>query len=195
MKVREGPSTLIAGDPGVIGMEVDEMVDGFWKKANLFTPSLVTILLFSVTAVAQTAGAPPQTPSAAETVSRVLQPATIEYKSIKIGTTADEVRDKLGKAEIDDKDGFYYRFSDEEFVQIRLDKDDKVRLISVTYSGENAPEFTEVFGDETNVEAKPDGSIYRLVRYPKAGYWVAYSRTGGDKPTTTVTMQKLQTVK
>lgn len=156
----------------------------FLKAANLVATGLATILFSGVIAFAQTAGM--QTDA--------LTPVMTEYKSIKIGTTADEVRDKLGNAEIDDKDGFYYRFSDEEFVQIRLDKDNKVRLISVTYSGENAPMFTDVFGAETNVDVKPDGSIYKLVRYPKAGYWVAYSRTASEKPTITVTMQKLRIV-
>lgn len=163
-------------------MKVNERPIVFWKAANLFTTGLVTIVLFGLTAFAQT-------PTA------ISQPLMTEYKAVRIGTAADEVRDKLGDAQIDDKDGFYYRFSDEEFVQIRLDKDNKVRLISVTYSGENAPKFTDVFGVETNVEAKPNGSIYKLVRYPKAGYWVAYSRTAGEKPTTTVTMQKLRIVK
>jgi hypothetical protein len=26
--------------------------------------------------------------------------------------------------------------------------------------------------------------------YPKAGYWVAYSRTAGDEPLTIITMQR-----
>jgi hypothetical protein len=39
--------------------------------------------------------------------------------------------------------------------------------------------------------AKTDGSIYKLLRYPKAGYWVSYSRTAGSSPTTTITMQKI----
>jgi hypothetical protein len=47
----------------------------------------------------------------------------------------------------------------------------------------------QVFGAE--IEAKADGSKYRLVRYPKAGYWVSYSRTAGDTPIITVTIQKL----
>jgi hypothetical protein len=42
-----------------------------------------------------------------------------------------------------------------------------------------------------DIDTKPDGSKYRLVRYPKAGYWVSYSRTAGDTPIVTVTIQKL----
>jgi len=122
----------------------------------------------------------------------VTMPALQNYKDIKIGSTADEVRDKLGKAVIDDKDGFYYEF-DDEIVQIRLDADNKIRLISVTYASENknAPKLEDVFGTGIAAEPRADGMIYKLVRYPEAGYWVAYSRTAGEKPTVTVTMQKL----
>ncbi len=126
----------------------------------------------------------------------VLMPVLIDYKGIKIGTTADEVRDKLGKAKIDDKDGFFYQ-EDDEMVQIRLDGDKKVRIVSITYSDKNeqTPKYADVFGAEAQVPTKPDGSIYNLVNYPEAGYWVAYSRTAGEKPTVTVTMQKLRTMK
>ncbi|HEX6125261.1 MAG TPA: hypothetical protein VFZ23_07790 [Pyrinomonadaceae bacterium] len=110
---------------------------------------------------------------------------------MKIGTSADEVRALLGKAKIDDKDGFFYEM-DAEMVQIRLDENEKVRLISVTYANKspNAPKYSDIFGEEPT-RAKPDGSVYTLVRYPEAGYWVAYSKTSGDEPIITVTMQKL----
>ena len=56
-------------------------------------------------------------------------------------------------------------------------------------AGANAPTAKAVMG--TDIEAKPDGSLYKLVRYPKAGYWVSYSRTAGDAPIVSVTMQKI----
>ena len=34
-------------------------------------------------------------------------------------------------------------------------------------------------------------SKHKLVRYPKAGCWVSYSRTAGDTPIVTVTIQKM----
>jgi hypothetical protein len=43
----------------------------------------------------------------------------------------------------------------------------------------------------TEIEVKPDGSIYKLLRFPKAGYWVSYSRTAGDAPLITITMKKM----
>jgi hypothetical protein len=41
------------------------------------------------------------------------------------------------------------------------------------------------------LQAKPDGSMYELERYPAAGYWVSYNRTAGDKPIVTITMQRM----
>jgi hypothetical protein len=43
-----------------------------------------------------------------------------------------------------------------------------------------------------NIKAEADGSIRKLVRYLKAGYWVSYNHVGGDEPMTTVTMQKIK---
>ena len=157
-----------------------------------FTLLILTFCIFAENGNAQTMSE--NIPPASDkkiTGTRQNAPVWTNYRGIKIGMTADEVRDKLGKAKIDDKDGLFYQFSDEESAQINFDKDKEVQLISVTYShkNENAPKYTDVFGSEA--AAKPDGSIYNLVDYPEAGYWVAYSRMSGDKPTVTITMQKL----
>ena len=174
-------------------MEVNGKYIVFWKASSVLTCGLATICLFSIPALAQSSETPTATVESpvTKTTNVSLQPRTAEYRSIKIGTTAEEVRNKLGKATIDDKDGFYYRFSDEEFAQIRLGPEINVRLIAVTYSGKNAPKVTDVFGNKVKVETKPDGSIYKLVRYPNAGYWLAYSSTASENPTITVTMQEL----
>jgi len=63
---------------------------------------------------------PTQTSPAAKDVSSNPRPLATIYKEIKIGTDADQVRKLLGKASIDDKDGFFYEM-DSEIVQIRLD--------------------------------------------------------------------------
>jgi len=49
----------------------------------------------------------------------------------------------------------------------------------------------QVFGGP--VEVKPDGSVYQMVKYERAGYYVAYSLDAGDAPFVTVVMQKLPT--
>jgi hypothetical protein len=123
-----------------------------------------------------------------------LQPVFTEYKGVVIGMTADEVRDKIDKKpKIEDKDGFYYVFSDNEAMQIVLDENKKVKVISIIYSGEKsgAPTYEGVFGKDVPLETSADGRVYKLIRYPQSGFWVAYSSSAGDNPTVTVTIQKL----
>ncbi|MGI8835676.1 MAG: hypothetical protein ACR2H4_03445, partial [Pyrinomonadaceae bacterium] len=81
-------------------------------------------------------------------------------------------------------------FSETQSAQIFYDQG-KVNAISVDYvvKGGEAPTPESVLGEA--VQAKPDGSMYELKRYEAAGYWVAYSRTAGDSPIVTVTMQKI----
>ena len=131
---------------------------------------------------------------APEARSAVLKPVFTEYKGIVIGMSADEVRDKIDKKpKIEDKDGFYYVFSDDEAMQIVLDESKKVKVISIIYAdgNANAPTYEAVFGTDVPREPGTDGRIYKLIRYPESGYWVAYSAGAGEKPTVTVTIQKL----
>jgi hypothetical protein len=175
------------------------------RMAAFLQAGLILVLLFWLATAAfgqttdtkQTATITTTETQKIETPKAVMMPILQNYKEVKIGTTDDEVRDRLGKkATIDDKDGFFYQF-DDEMAQIRIDKDKKVRLISITYTSDNknTPKFEDVFGTSVKAEPGADGMIYKLVNYPEAGYWVAYSRTAGDKPTVTVTMQKMRTVK
>lgn len=147
------------------------------------------LLVIAANGQASAASATPQT-----AVMAAPTPVWQNYQGVKIGTTADEVRDKLGKPKISDKDGYYYEINDDESAQIRLDANKKVRVIAVTYSSknQNAPEFADVFGKDVTLEPAADGRIYKLIRYPTAGFWLAYNRTAGDKPITTITMQKMR---
>jgi hypothetical protein len=122
------------------------------------------------------------------------EPVLLDYRGIQIGWLADEVRKKLGiPADKGDEQDFYV-FGEKETCQILYDKATRqVTAISVDFmNGANSPITPQqVFGGD--VESKPDGSKYKLVRYPKAGYWVSYSRTAGETPIITITMQKMQT--
>ena len=162
-----------------------------------FLLSLFLLMASSVLAQVVPSETPIPIVQANVTPPEVQRPVFQSYKGVEIGSTADNVREKLGRAKIDDKDGFYYEIGKGEFAQIRLDKAAKVRLIAVTYSGESTPPtFEEVFGNTATIEAgKADGKLYKLVRYPEAGYWVAYSRTDGKKPSVTVTIQKMRSSK
>ena len=40
-------------------------------------------------------------------------------------------------------------------------------------------------------EPKPDGSIFKMIRYQDAGYWVSYNRQAGEKAVVIVMIQKM----
>ena len=147
--------------------------------------------VFVISGNSQVTEASAKTPVA---VAETVQAAVLKnYPTLKVGTSVDDVRKELGKARIDEADSLYYEISDAEVMQIRLDADKKVRVISVTYTHghKNVLQYSDIFGAGSEVAAKPDGSIYHLARYPDVGYWIAYSRTAGENPSVTVTMQKL----
>lgn len=120
------------------------------------------------------------------------KPLYVEYKGISIGMVADEVRKKLGTPADKSDTQDFFMFSEKESAQVFYDKDHKVMAVSVNYVGDDsgAPLPKLVLG--TDIEAKADGAMYKLVRYPDAGYWVSYNRTGGGDPLVTVTMQKMR---
>ena len=147
---------------------------------------LAVVFVLSAAALAQTTR---RAPAAAPDESPIFQ----EHRGVQIGWLADDVRKKLGNpADKGDEQDFFV-FGEKETAQILYDKaTHKVTAISVDFmngaSGVITPQ--QVFG--ADFETKPDGSKHKLVRYPKAGYWVSYSRTAGDTPIVTITIQKMQ---
>ncbi|MFN2577948.1 MAG: hypothetical protein ABR607_09705 [Pyrinomonadaceae bacterium] len=104
---------------------------------------------------------------------------------------AEEARKKLGSPRDKGEDQDFYVFNDTQAVQVFYDKTKTVTAISIDFmsGASQIPVAKDIIGSEP--EAKADGSAYKLVRYPKAGYWVSYSRTAGKEPTITITMQKI----
>jgi len=115
-----------------------------------------------------------------------------DYRGVQLGMTANEVRKKLGdpKDRSDEQD--FFIFNENETAQIVYDKMHKVITISADFltAGAKVPTAKQVLGGD--IETKADGSMYKMVRFPKAGYWLSYNRTGGNPPLTTVTLQKIQ---
>lgn len=144
----------------------------FVLTASLIVPSL---------AAAQRRNAPPQDEN----------PVFREYRGVQIGMTADEARKKLGSPKDKGDEQDFYIFSEQETAQIVYDKTHKVSVLSVDFSSgaANVPTPKTVMGSE--IEAKADGSMYKMIRYTKAGYWVSYNRTAGDTPMITITIQKI----
>lgn len=147
---------------------------------------IITLTIAGVSVVAQTAR---KTPAP----SGDTEPVFLDYRGVKIGWLADEVRKKLGSPNNKGEEQDFYIFNEKETCQIFYDKATKqVTAISVDFMNGAREVITpqQVFGED--IETKSDGSKSRLVRYPKAGFWVSYNRTGGDTPIVTVTIQKMQ---
>lgn len=119
------------------------------------------------------------------------EPPFSAYKGVRIGMTAEEARKLLGTPTDKDDKQDVYSFNENESCQVYYDETKKVSAVSITFlGGKSVPTAKSVLGDDA--EAKQDGSIYKLIRFPKAGYWVSYTRTSGDSPMTVIAIQKLK---
>ncbi|MEQ1603403.1 MAG: hypothetical protein ABL999_00890 [Pyrinomonadaceae bacterium] len=121
----------------------------------------------------------------------VFQPGYLHHRNVQIGMVQDKAREILGKPKDKGDDQDLFVFSRDEMTQVFYDAKGAVRAISSTYMNDlkNAPTALTVIGQD--VPPEEDGSIYKMVRYPEAGYWVSYHRTGGKNQIITVTMQTL----
>ncbi len=125
------------------------------------------------------------------TPTPVSEPLYKEYKGVSLGMSVEEARRALGEPKSKGTRQDFFVFSEKEMAQVFY-RAGKVSALSVNYIGEEsgAPEAMAVLGVE--IKPKKDGSLYRIVRYPKAGYWVSFSQTAGKNPITTVTMRRSQ---
>ena len=156
----------------------------FW----LLNRALLLVISFMIAGVASAQATRTRPTVVAPEDSPVFQ----EYRGVKLGWVADDVRKKLGSPANKGDEQDFYVFNEKEMAQVLYDKSTKeVTAISVDFMNGARDILTpqQVFGSD--FEGKPDGSKYKLVRYPKAGYWVSYNRTAGDSPVITVTITKL----
>lgn len=149
-------------------------------NAALILLAAIFALMLSVAAQAQTGD-----------TAQLSDPVFRDYKGITLGMTMDAVHQKLGTPKEASTTQDFYSASDKEVAQIYYDRAQKVKAVAISYLGEgnDVPSCRAVLGEDVTPAA--DGSIYKLVRYPKAGYWVSYNRTGGDASMVIVTMQRL----
>lgn len=145
--------------------------------------AIMTLLLVGATAYGQ------RTRGVATNLSAPPQPLFSEYKGIRLGMTAQEVRAKLGDPTLKADDGDYYVISQTESAQFAYDKAQKVVTISIDYTGPGSPDYRNVVG--ASIDEKEDGALYKMVRYEAQRFWVSYNRASGAAPTVTITIQKM----
>lgn len=159
----------------------------FRRRAGVALACVLFLAAFVCVSRAQTPAA--RENAGAASADQTAAPLYKDYKGVTIGMTADEARHKLGKKG-DSKTEDFFQMSDNEDVTLYYDESGKVKAILVMYTGKgDAPTDVAVLGEK--VAADTNGRVYKLVRYPKSGYWVAYSRTAGDSPIITITLQRM----
>jgi len=164
------------------------MESRFIRSTFLLVPAILVSFLITNAQTAQQQEVAVNAKASSTAASNV--PVYADYRGIKIGMAAEEVRSKVNGIKKGDGQDLL-TFSEHESAQIYYDDKGKVTAISIDYFGDKngAPTPEAVLG--AAIEAKPDGSMYQLNRYRDAGYWVSYNRTAGDKPIVTITMQKM----
>ena len=176
-------------------------------KRKFIESCLLVILLTSlfILVSGQAAGQQPESPATQDVISKntpaettqppqpaiAASPVYKDFMGVTLGMSASDVREKLGHLKEKGERQDFFVFSESRTAQIVYDEQGKAITISVDYISKSpdTPTAESVLGEP--VQAKPDGSIFHRKRYPEAGYWVAYSRTAGDNPIVTVTMQKI----
>lgn len=113
-----------------------------------------------------------------------------EYRGVSLGMKTDEVRAKLGEPKDKSVEMDMYSFAETETAQFYYESQ-VVKAMMITFTGDlkTAPTPRDVFGEDA--EVKEDGSIFKMVRYPKSGYWISYNRSGGTDQVISLAFQKI----
>lgn len=161
---------------------------------KLFSRQVHSLLLFSfglMLALIIPATAEAQRSKGALDSGHESEPSVSQFKGVRIGMMTEDARKKLGTPRDKSAQEDLYMLSDNEVLMVYYQAG-AVKAISIDFmSGAPAvPSSKDIFG--ADAKAGADGSIYKKVEYPKAGFWVSYSRTAGTDATVTITMQKIQ---
>ena len=111
-----------------------------------------------------------------------------EYRGVRLGMTAVEVRTKLGEPVLKSDEQDFFTLSANETAQIAYDTAKKVSTISIDYTGGvGAPDYKTVVGEGVLLQ-RPDGSTFRMVLYDSEHFWVSYNKSATAVPIVTITI-------
>lgn len=128
---------------------------------------------------------------AAGAQTQIQQPLYREYRGVRLGMTAAEVRAKLGEPALKTDEQDFYLISPRETAQIAYNASQNVVTISTDYAGGvGAPDHKSVVGED--LVERPDGSLFRMVSYKSERFWVSYYKSASTVPTVTITIAALK---
>jgi hypothetical protein len=160
------------------------------KKANL-TCAALALLLAAVSAAAQQPApetAPPAAPTSVTTAPPAGAKVMRDYRGVKLGMKAEEVRAAMGKAELSqpDKDRFIIKGDDRLTVYYDGGAVKAIQLYIV--DPKNAPAWADVVGDAEIIEMESGAKRARR-DVPEEGFWVSMYQSK-DGAMTTVTISR-----
>ena len=148
---------------------------------------LVGILLIFALARIAAAQTEAQGTATRKAHAQVQQPLYREYRGVRLGMTATEVRAKLGEPALKSDEQDFFIISVSETVQIAYNAQ-KVTTISTDYAGGvGAPDYKNVVGEGMLLQ-RPDGTTFKMVMYDAERFWVTYSKSATASPIVTVTI-------
>ena len=159
----------------------------FRRTSKILLIILSVAIAGSFTVNGQRSNAKTVTPAAVPTPEKTL---FNEYRGVKIGMPTADVRTKLGKAKDESDAQDQYIFSDNESALFYYQAG-HVNAIMITFQGDvtKAPTAKDIFGND--VAPNDQGMIFKMERYPKAGFWISYTRTSGTDAMVNIALQKM----
>jgi hypothetical protein len=136
-------------------------------------------------------GAEPETALRTQT-DPTTAPVFKSYHGAWLGMTAEQVRDALGKPKEKGKDTDIFVLSNQESATVYYDENGTANAFVVQYRGapDKLPDADSVLG--VNLRPNDDGSAFKRIPYPEAGYAVSYSLIPGKAPMVIVMARTLQ---
>ena len=162
------------------------------NKSRLTLTELIFLLLgmMLLLALARIVTGQSPTPAARNlnAPAQVQQPLYREYRGVRIGMTATEVRAKLGEPAMKSDEQDFYVLSASETVQIAYNATQKAMTISTDYvAGVGAPDYRTVVGEGMLLQ-RPDGTVFKMVMHDAERFWVTYSRSANTPSNVTITI-------
>ena len=129
--------------------------------------------------------------AAISVLAQTEKPQFSAYKGVSIGMPIENARAVLGEPKEKANKQDFYQFTENESVQIFYEDGKSVTAVMVTFIGnlDTAPTAKAVFGED--VAPGEDGSFFKMVRYPKAGFWISYSHAATADKMINIAMQKI----
>ena len=149
-----------------------------------FTIAVILLLLLGgVVASAQTKT---EAVKVARGHAQIQQPVYRDYRGVRLGMTAEEARAKLGEPAMKSDEQDFYVFSANETAQL-VYTEQKVVTISTDYTGGiGVPDYKSVVGE--GLLQRPDGSLFRMMRYDSERFWVSYNKSTSVVQVVTITI-------